>query len=82
VIRQPVDERLAAASEEKTRRGLDPRDANWLCSAAADLGWILGGAAGVGTVVSVALIGLAVDASFSALRVDPAGRRSIPIGPS
>lgn len=40
------------------------------------LGWILGGAAGLGTVVTVVLIGVAVDASFTALRVDPAGRRT------
>lgn len=42
------------------------------------VGWFLGGAAGIGTVFSVILVGVAVDASFTALRVDPAGRRSTP----
>jgi uncharacterized membrane protein YczE len=43
------------------------------------VGWILGGAAGLGTMVSVLMIGVAVDVSFAALRVDPAGRRRMPV---
>lgn len=39
------------------------------------VGAILGGAAGVGTVISVFMIGVAVDISFRLLRVDPAGGR-------
>lgn len=46
---------------------------------ALTVGWILGGAAGLGTVAIVLMTGLAVDVSFAALRVDPAGRREAPI---
>jgi uncharacterized membrane protein YczE len=48
--------------------------------AALTVGWLLGGAAGIGTVAIVLLIGLAVDISFQALRVDPTGRRGVPTG--
>lgn len=43
------------------------------------MGWILGGAVGVGTVATVLMIGIAVDLSFTALRVDPTGRRPLPV---
>lgn len=36
-------------------------------------GWMLGGAAGIGTAATVVLIGIFVDASFTALHVDPTG---------
>jgi len=39
------------------------------------IGWLLGGSAGIGTVVFVLAIGAAVGLAFTLLRVDPAGRR-------
>jgi uncharacterized membrane protein YczE len=60
------------------RGGLDPGVARTITEGAAlAIGAGLGGSVGVGTIVSVAAIGLAVRYSFRLLRVDPAGGRGV-----
>jgi uncharacterized membrane protein YczE len=57
------------------RGGLRPGVARAIVEGVAlCVGWLLGGAAGIGTAATVVLIGVFVDASFAALHVDPAGR--------
>jgi uncharacterized membrane protein YczE len=59
------------------RAGVRPGVARAIVEGSALLaGWLLGGAVGLGTVVSVVLISVAVDLSFAVLRVDPAGRKT------
>jgi uncharacterized membrane protein YczE len=57
------------------RGGLRPGVARAIVEGVAlCVGWLLGGAAGIGTAATVVLIGVFVDASFAALHVVPAGR--------
>jgi uncharacterized protein len=65
------------------RGGLRPGVARAIVEGVAlAAGWLLGGAAGIGTAATVILIGIFVDASFAALRVDPAGGRHADLAPT
>jgi len=65
------------------RGGLRPGFARAIVEGIAlAVGWLLGGAAGIGTAATVILIGVFVDASFTALRVDPTGESHADLAPT